>query len=171
MQTTIIPPLRRPFGSPRAVACARRIGRCLLLGLTAACLLGITVGSAAARGIPARVQAIQALAVLLTAHSAHREPQAGSPQVAFVPANRPITGEQTTLPVIGHSTGLDGARWLQVMLPGRPDGSTGWPRISTQAHRRRSMQAPPTDDCKPGRLSQLVDAGYTASSTCPCAEP
>ncbi len=96
------------------------------LGLATACLLSITAGSAAARGIPTRVQATQELAVLITAHGAHREPGAGSPQISFVPANRPITGEQTTLPVIGHSTGTGGVRWLQVMLPGRPDGSTGW---------------------------------------------
>jgi hypothetical protein len=126
MQTAIIPPLRPPVGSPLAGACSRRIGRCLLVGLATVCLLGITVGSAAARGIPARVQATQELAVLRTAHGAHREPGLGSPQVSFVRATRPITGEQTTLPVIGHSTGLGGARWLQVMLPGRPDGSTGW---------------------------------------------
>ena len=124
MRTTIIPPLGPPFGPSRAAACSRRVRRCLLLGLVTACLLGITVGSAAA-AMPTRVQAIQELAVLLTAHGAHREPGAGS-QVSFVPANRPITGEQTTLPVIGHSTGPGGARWLEVMLPGRPDGSTGW---------------------------------------------
>ena len=64
--------------------------------------------------------------MLLTAHVAHREPAAKAPQVSFVPAQRPITGEQTTLPVIGHSTNPGGVRWLQVMLPGRPDGSTGW---------------------------------------------
>jgi lipoprotein-anchoring transpeptidase ErfK/SrfK len=46
--------------------------------------------------------------------------------VALVRDRRPITGEQTTLPVIGHSTGPGGVPWLQVMLPGRPDGSTGW---------------------------------------------
>jgi lipoprotein-anchoring transpeptidase ErfK/SrfK len=72
------------------------------------------------------VQATQQLAVLLTAHAAYRAPAAGSPQVALVPAHRPITGEQTTLPVIGRSSGPGGVRWLQVMLPGRPDGSTGW---------------------------------------------
>jgi|HubBroStandDraft_2_1064218.scaffolds.fasta_scaffold00089_21 lipoprotein-anchoring transpeptidase ErfK/SrfK len=98
----------------------------MLFGLTTMCLLGITAGSAAARGIPARVQATQELAVLLTAHGADRKPGAGSTQISFVPAERPITGEQTTLPVIGHSTGPGGTRWLQVMLPGRPDGSTGW---------------------------------------------
>lgn len=90
------------------------------------CLLGITAGSATAAGIPARVPATQELAVLRTAHAAHRAPVAGSPQVSLVPATTPITGEQTTLPVIGHSIGPGGGRWLQVMLPGRPDGLTGW---------------------------------------------
>jgi lipoprotein-anchoring transpeptidase ErfK/SrfK len=44
----------------------------------------------------------------------------------LVPANRPITGERTTLPVVGQATGPGGIRWLHVMLPGRPNGSTGW---------------------------------------------
>jgi lipoprotein-anchoring transpeptidase ErfK/SrfK len=87
-------------------------------------MTGAAVGSADAASHPARVQATQELAVLLTAHGAHRAPDAGSPQSALVPATRPITGEQTTLPVIGRSLG--GVRWLDVMLPGRPDGSTGW---------------------------------------------
>jgi hypothetical protein len=101
----------------------------LSIGLAVVCLLGIATGSGSAAttaGIPARVQATQELAVLLTAHGAHRAPAGGSLQVVLVPATTPITGEQTTLPVIGHSTGPGGARWLQVMLPGRPDGSTGW---------------------------------------------
>ena len=51
-----------------------------------------------------------------------------------MPATTPITGEQTTLPVIGHSTGPGGVRWLQVMLPGRPDGLTGW--IAQQGTRK-----------------------------------
>jgi lipoprotein-anchoring transpeptidase ErfK/SrfK len=101
----------------------------LSIGLAVVCLLGIAAGSgsaATAAGIPARVQGTQELAVLRTAHAAHRVPADRSLQVALVPATTPITGEQTTLPVIGHSTVPGGARWLQVMLPGRPDGSTGW---------------------------------------------
>jgi lipoprotein-anchoring transpeptidase ErfK/SrfK len=90
------------------------------------CLLGAAAGPAAAAGLPARVRATQELAVLLTAHDVHRVPEAGSPQVSRLATSRPITGEQTTLPVIGHSSGLHRARWLRVMLPGRPDGSTGW---------------------------------------------
>ncbi len=90
------------------------------------CLFGIAAGSTIAAGIPARVQPEQELAVLSTAHAAHQAPAARSPQVALVPATTPITGEQTTLPVIGHLTGTGKVRWLEVMLPGRPDGLTGW---------------------------------------------
>ena len=106
--------------------CSRRLGRRLIFGLAVACLAGVMAGSAFGAGIPTRVQATQQLAVLLTAHGAHRAPDARSPQVALVAAQRPITGEQTTLPVIGRSAGPGGVRWLEVMLPGRPDGSTGW---------------------------------------------
>jgi len=128
MSTTIIPPARPRFRSPRARPSSHRLVRRLIVGLAAACLSGATAGSAAgsAAGIPTPVQATQELAVLLTAHRAHTAPEAGSPQVALVAARRPITGEQTTLPVIARSTGPGGVGWLQVMLPGRPDGSTGW---------------------------------------------
>jgi lipoprotein-anchoring transpeptidase ErfK/SrfK len=126
MNTTIISPLRTRLRSPRATSHLHRLGRCLIIWLAAACLAGVTVGSAAGAGIPARMQATQQLAVLLTAHAVHQAPEAGSPQVALVAPRRPITGEQTTLPVIGRSTGPSGVQWLQVMLPGRPDGSTGW---------------------------------------------
>ena len=82
----------------------------------------------------ARVQATQQLALLLTVHRAHIAPEARSRQVAFLPANRPITGERTTLPVIGHTTAPGGTAWLHVMLPGRPNGSTGW--IAEQGTRK-----------------------------------
>ena len=92
----------------------------------AVCLLGFMTGSAFGADTPTRVQPTQQLAELLSGHVAHRAPAAGSRQVAFVRDRRPITGEQTTLPVIGHSTAPDATVWLEVMLPGRPDGLTGW---------------------------------------------
>jgi lipoprotein-anchoring transpeptidase ErfK/SrfK len=99
-----------------------QLGCCLV----AVCLLGVTAGSAAAGSVPARVGAAQQLAVLLTAHGVHQEPEVGSPQTELLPSRTPITGERTTLPVTGSLTGADGIRWLQVMLPGRPNSSTGW---------------------------------------------
>jgi lipoprotein-anchoring transpeptidase ErfK/SrfK len=112
---------RRPH---RALRSHRRPRR-WVVALAMSCLLSIAADSTAAAA-PPRVQATQQLAVLLTAHVAHLAPEARSPQVALLAARRPITGEQTTLPVIGRSTGPGGLRWLQVMLPGRPNGSTGW---------------------------------------------
>jgi lipoprotein-anchoring transpeptidase ErfK/SrfK len=93
-----------------------------------ACLGGALAGSQAASGagIAPRVPATQELVVLLTSHAAHRAPQAASPQRTLVAARRPLTGEQTTLPVIGRAVAPGGVHWLEVMLPGRPDGSTGW---------------------------------------------
>ena len=128
MHTTLPPSPHPAPGPPRAPRCTRRIARFVILALAAGCLAAVTAGSAAAARIhaPARMQATQELAVLLSAHAVHREPSAGSPQVSLVAANRPITGEQTTLPVLARSIGPGGARWLQVMLPGRPNSSTGW---------------------------------------------
>ena len=126
MDTSIISSLRSRLRRPRAVSRASRPGRCLTVALVTAGLAGVTAGQAIGAPIPTRVQATQELVVLLTAHGAHRAPAAGSPQVALVAAHRPITGEQTTLPVIARSTDSGGVRWLLVMLPGRPDGSSGW---------------------------------------------
>jgi lipoprotein-anchoring transpeptidase ErfK/SrfK len=39
----------------------------------------------------------------------------------LVPAERPITEEQTVLPVLGEE-----GTWLHVRLPGRPNSHTGW---------------------------------------------
>jgi lipoprotein-anchoring transpeptidase ErfK/SrfK len=108
----------------------RQLAGVAAIGLAVACMMGVlagfTTGSAAAAGADARVQATQELVVLLAAHAVHQTPAAASPQVSMLAARRPITGEQTTVPVIARSIADDGSRWLQVMLPGRPDGSTGW---------------------------------------------
>jgi hypothetical protein len=107
-----------------ATASEGLIHRLSIAGLLA-CLLGAAVPAVAA-GAPVHIQATQQLAVLSTAHGVHVEPEATAAQTELVPATRPLTGEPTTLPVIGALTGADGVKWLRVMLPGRPDGSTGW---------------------------------------------
>jgi lipoprotein-anchoring transpeptidase ErfK/SrfK len=75
---------------------------------------------------PPRVGATEETAALLSNHLVHGRPAAGSRALVTVPARRPITGERTTLPVIGRARGSDGIGWLKVMLPGRPNGSSGW---------------------------------------------
>lgn len=101
--------------------------RLLILPIAVALLCassGLTAASAAAR--PTHVPASQAMAQVMRAHTAYRSPSTSSPRVASIPAQTPITGEDTTLPVIGRATDHGGQRWLKVMLPGRPNGLTGW---------------------------------------------
>ncbi len=134
MDTTLITRHPRGLRPSQTAARSRRLGRRLLLALAVTCLLGVSADSAVAARAPVRVAASQQLALLLTSHRAHRAPRAGAPQMAFIPANRPITGERTTLPVVGHAVGAGGLSWLLVMLPGRPNGSTGW--IAQQGTRK-----------------------------------
>lgn len=118
-------PVRRPDWTrrrPPSLPIAARVSAALL----ALCLLGIGAGPAAAVPSPVRVQATTELVVLLSAHRAHISPAVRSAQMALVAARRPITGAPTTLPVLSRSIGAHGMRWLLVMLPGRPNGSTGW---------------------------------------------
>ena len=72
------------------------------------------------------VKPSQALAALGSAHEAFSRPTARSTKLESVPANRPLTREQTTLPVLAERTGPGGHKWLRVRLPGRPNGLTGW---------------------------------------------
>jgi lipoprotein-anchoring transpeptidase ErfK/SrfK len=112
--------------SQRASASAPRRGRAVLATLVVACALAATSSPAVAAARAIRVPRSQRLALLLTGHAVRARPRVGSRRVSSVAELRPITGERTALPLIGTSQGSDGIRWLHVMLPGRPDGSSGW---------------------------------------------
>lgn len=68
----------------------------------------------------------QQLALLTRTTRAFASPDAGSRVVATMNRTRPITGEQTALPVIARAADGRGAAWLRVLLPGRPNGHAGW---------------------------------------------
>ncbi len=95
-----------------------------LLSSSLTCL--VAAGGAASASAAGHVQATQELAVLLTPHAVHIRPGAASPQRTVLADRRPITGAATTLPVLSRRIGAGGSRWLHVMLPGRPNSSTGW---------------------------------------------
>ncbi|MGD0272267.1 MAG: L,D-transpeptidase [Gaiellaceae bacterium] len=85
------------------------------------------IGAAPAHsGTPAVARPTQKLATLFSAHEAFSKPAQDSTPLGMVQARRPLTGEQTVLPVLGDRTGAGGLRWLHVRLPGRPNGHTGW---------------------------------------------
>ena len=82
-----------------------------------------------------RVRATQETAVLATMHPAYAAPRKASRRLRLVSARRPITNEQTVLPVTGHAVDSHGTAWLRVRLPGRPNGGLGW--IERAGTRRR----------------------------------
>ena len=95
------------------------------LALVAAAATGAAAAPAAqARTAPVAGRS-QELAVLLKPHGVRSAPNRPTTRTTL-PAWAPITGSATVLPVVGHATTSKGVRWLKVMLPGRPNSSTGW---------------------------------------------
>jgi lipoprotein-anchoring transpeptidase ErfK/SrfK len=93
----------------------------------AAVIVAALIGSPPAGAVPAppALGPTQELALLLAPHGVKPTLHARGARTTL-PAFAPITGAQTVVPVIGHATRPGGIRWLRVMLPGRPNGSTGW---------------------------------------------
>ena len=109
------PPLRRgPTVRPTVGATA--------LALVIAAGIGVVAPPPQAR---AAAGPTQELAQLLKPHQVRTSPN-GSTKGMRLPAWAPITGAATVLPVVGHARTSNGVRWLKVMLPGRPNSSTGW---------------------------------------------
>jgi lipoprotein-anchoring transpeptidase ErfK/SrfK len=92
-----------------------------IAGLIAA----IASPSSSIAGQPLVVRPSQQLAVLVEAQRAVPRPGWTSP-ARPVSSSRPITGEQTALPVLDRIVTRQGVAWLLVMLPGRPNGTRGW---------------------------------------------
>lgn len=92
---------------------------------------GLAVGLLAPAGAAASMAAApRPLVVILHDHVARVAPSIHARRVEAVDARRPLTGSRTILPVLGKASHRRGGSWLQVRLPGRPNGHTGW--ISTR---------------------------------------
>jgi len=90
-----------------------------------------TIASSTAPAIarsPPVVKPLQQLVELRTAHVVVARPGARASRAEKIQPWRPITGGPTVLPVLRRATTADGAHWLRVMLPGRPNGLKGWIR-------------------------------------------
>lgn len=86
----------------------------------------VAVPATAKRGKPVFHQRGQELALLLSIHTVRAAPNRHSARLGVVTMRRPLTAQRTALPVLGHGRGPQGAPWLHVRLPGRPNGHTGW---------------------------------------------
>lgn len=152
----------------------RRWARSLVTGVCIGASLGATATANAASPAArhrATVPAIQRLAVLEYGHLAYRYPRTNSAPRASILAHRPITGQVTTLPVVGQATSRTGQRWLRVMLPGRPNSSTGWIKRAgtrpqaTPWYIHVSLAARRVDVYQLGRLTRTFSAVVGKPST------
>lgn len=104
----------------------------LAVGIAAALTLGGAGAAVAAPAAPpagrAAGGATQQLALLNQSTAVFGKPAPGARRAAMVKATRPITGVPTVLPVIAHTSDATGAAWVKVLLPGRPNGHSGWIR-------------------------------------------
>jgi lipoprotein-anchoring transpeptidase ErfK/SrfK len=87
----------------------------------------LTVGVSCAGAAPvAAASPTQRLVVLDRTHRVFSAPDHRSHPRGAVQGRTPITRGRTVLPVLNSRTGSDRRVWLQVMLPGRPNGHMGW---------------------------------------------
>lgn len=94
--------------------------------LTAVVTVLAATAAAPAAGAPRHAKTHE-LATLLTPHKVVSAPNSRASRLTTVRASRPITGGPTVLPVLRSRT-VEGALWLRVLLPGRPNGRAGWIR-------------------------------------------
>jgi hypothetical protein len=91
-----------------------------MLAAWACCFACVPAASASA------VPVAQALVVLLHSHVARTAPSMSADPMTTVASRRPLTGVRTVLPVLGRANSKNGQAWVDVLLPGRPNGSHGW---------------------------------------------
>ena len=105
-----------------------RSPRFLALAAILLALLSVGVATAATTRAPQapKVPRTQRLTQVLTPHGVHARPDGHTPVVETVQPRRPLTNERTILPVLSRARGKQGVWWLKVLLPGRPNGHTGW---------------------------------------------
>jgi hypothetical protein len=108
---------------PEAHSLRRRVLLvCAAVALTlAADLLAVPARAAAA------VASVQKVATLQATHAVYNAPN--GQRIGSVSRSRPITGEATSLPVLATRQETN-AVWLDVRLPGRPNGHSGWIKAS-----------------------------------------
>jgi len=98
-------------------------------------LLALALLPTAAAARPA-VAPTQALVAFDGPHTAFARPARTAPRVGYVTGSGPIMGRTSVFPVLRTRRVGGTAAWLQVRLPGRPAGRTGW--VSAAGTRARS---------------------------------
>jgi lipoprotein-anchoring transpeptidase ErfK/SrfK len=123
-----MPPVLACLASRPIVAFTRnsalKLMAALALGTSCAAVIDVAPARAGSPSVARAAQ--QRLVILERAHLVFSRPNRRSSRRPALPHRAPITGVRTVLPVLDRKTRADGSRWLRVMLPGRPNGRTGW---------------------------------------------
>jgi lipoprotein-anchoring transpeptidase ErfK/SrfK len=130
-------------------------------GMRFASVLGsivVLAGASASAAVSANAQRVFVLEQRAVAHA---EPAPGARRLAVLAALRPLTGSATVLPIVGRRLGGDGAWWVRVRLPARPNRSTGWVRET--AGRESATHWSIVVDRSDRRASVLQDGRLRAS--------
>ena len=107
---------------------ARGSRRVLVAGAALIAWAGVSPAPAQA-AVPDR----QELVVLVSDEVARSRASLDAPVVSLVTARLPLTRLRTTLPVLERRVSPGGRRWARVLLPGRPNGHSGWiPTLRTR---------------------------------------
>ena len=110
-----------------------RLGALGAAASVGAILVVAPVALAASRG-PEAAQV--EIARLVIATPVRARPTTQSALRGRIAATRPLTHQQTSLPVVRRAEDRSGAGWLLVPLPGRPSGRVGWiPEANTVVSR------------------------------------
>ena len=156
--------LTPPRAGTGAVAERGHRGRAVAACLAAAIAFAWAIGGIAPAPVSASARAAapaaaaQQPARLMSTHTVHASARSRSPAVAVIGPWRPITGGATVLPVTAHATAADGAGWLRVMVPGRPNGRRGMDRPAWDTARLDALEARREDRQPAGdRLPRRTD--------------
>lgn len=101
----------------------RRSGFRPCVAVAAAAFAGLAAFEAPAGASTPRSQR---LAAVLVPHLVRAAPSVDARVLERIAPRRRLTRVRTVLPVLGVATSADRRRWLRVVLPGRPNGHTGW---------------------------------------------
>jgi lipoprotein-anchoring transpeptidase ErfK/SrfK len=160
--------MRRSTGSLMRTACVLAASAALVAGAASAGAAPAQRGAAPAAQASPRVAKSQQLAVLNHDTAALRKPQLGAAVAGEVNEVRPISGERTVLPVVATTT-AHGAKWLQVLLPGRPNSHTGW--IEAAAVSQTSTEWRIVVDLAARKVSVYYDGALTRTFSAVVGKP
>jgi lipoprotein-anchoring transpeptidase ErfK/SrfK len=104
----------------------KRLTMLLAAGAIGVAATATAAPAQAAGAAVASADGTQELAALQQSTTVFAAPNSRSQTSEKVSEVRPITHHTTVLPVLAQTTDPSGVGWLRVLLPGRPNGHSGW---------------------------------------------